>query len=116
MMGLGTTVVGDQAFRDARFVLDLCQLVTDREGVVAQIKQWVEARNELKIARAEAVKAEQAVALRERQAAKHEEALAKREEALVDRELKAQAVLHRAEEARSTLEAMRAEVRKSLAA
>src|SRR5262249_24365857 len=109
--GMGSTSgASDQAFRDARFVLDLYELVTDKEAVTSQIKQWLEARNKLEISRAEAVKAEQAVARREKQAAAHEEALAKREEAVAEQEQQVQAMQMRAEQGLAELAALEAEL------
>jgi chromosome segregation ATPase len=115
--GMGSTVgAGDQAFRDARFVLDLCQLVTDKEAVASQIRQWVEARNKLEIARAEAVKAEQAVAHREQQAAKHQQALEQREQAIVEKERALEALAQRVEERKAEIDALRDDLRKAWAA
>jgi hypothetical protein len=98
---------------DARAVLNIIGLLTDKEGTAAQIKQWDEAWQKLETARAEHNKRDAELLRRERACEAAERALAKREEAVTDRELKAQGLLHRAEDAKAQLDAMRAEVRKN---
>jgi hypothetical protein len=117
--GLGGSVTADTgALRGVQTLLNIVNLLSDpqREALAADLRAWAEARNGLEIARAEAVKAEQAVAHRERQAAKHEEVLQKREADLDQREQQVRAAAQHLEQQRAEFAELRAEVRKSLAA
>jgi hypothetical protein len=75
-----------QAISDARFVISLCEMLTDREAVASEIKRFVEERGKAERAIVEVAKREQALSRREQEAKAHEEALAKREADVADRE------------------------------
>jgi hypothetical protein len=116
--GLGSVTADAGAVRFVGLYIDLLELLPEssRERLAGQIKELNEARNELEIARAEAVKAEQAVAHRERQATKHQQELAAREQAVAEKEAEVRAAAQRLEQQRAEFAELRAQVRKNLAA
>jgi hypothetical protein len=114
--GGSITAAGDQAFSDARMVLNIIGLLTDREGVAAQIKELADAMKEHRTIRAEIARREEAVLHREKQAAAHEATLAKRAADLSEREAAAKAELQGIEAKREELAGLKRELRQMVAA
>jgi hypothetical protein len=119
-MAFGTlsssTTIDPGAVSGAQFLLNLANLLVDREATVAQLRELAEEAKRVEGALAELKKREQQVLHREREATKHEEALAKREADVTEREQQAQFQLQRAEEQRAEIAALKADLRQAWAA
>jgi hypothetical protein len=99
-----------------RFLLELAQLLVDRQGVADQISQFIEERSKAARLIAEFHAREITLAGRERELMAQQQALLKRENDAVELEQRARFQLRRAEEAMASLKEMRAELKQKLAA
>jgi hypothetical protein len=116
MFGMGS--LNEQAFSGAQALVDVIGLIAepDRKRLTEQLRQLHEALKRIEAGRAALSQHEQELLRKEKQLATAEAALAKREEAVIDKELRAAALLHRAEDAKATLDALRADLKSKMAA
>jgi hypothetical protein len=114
--GLGSVTADAGAVSGAQFIISLAQMITDREAVAAQIKEWIEERGKAEHALAELKKREQQMLHREQQATKQEEALQKREADVGERERQLTHATTRLEEQRAEFAALKADLHRAWAA
>jgi hypothetical protein len=105
-----------QSLRDARFVLDLCELITNREEVASEIKRFADEGAAARRALAELREQESSLLRREQAYQAHEAALAKCEQAIAEKERLTAAAAARVEEQKAEIAEVRAELRRVWAA
>jgi hypothetical protein len=114
--GMGSVTADAGAVSGVHLILSIAEMLTNREEVAAQIREWNEARGKAERAIAELKKREQQVLHREQEAAKLEQVLQQRLEAVGEREQQAEAAVRRAEEANEHLAALKADLKMKMAA
>ena len=117
-MAFGNVMVApdEASISGARLLLNIISLLTDRQRVATDIREWAEAAKKAEHALAELHEREQALARRSQELAAQQQLLDQRLADVAEREQQAQFQLQRAEEAMASLAAMRAELKQKLAA
>jgi hypothetical protein len=115
MFGLGSSVDAGAA-GGAQFIVSLAQMITDREGVVAQLRELAEAMEKIDAARAELSRFEARLLQRERACEAAEKANTKRATDLDAREMQVQAMQMRAEQGLAELASLKADLKSKMAA
>jgi hypothetical protein len=117
-MAFGNVMVAldEASISGARMLLNIISLLTDRERVAADIREWVEAGKKLEVARAEHEERLREIDTREKALAAAEARLKEEAAQVADQQRQAQFQLQRAEEAMASLKEMRAELKQKLAA
>jgi septal ring factor EnvC (AmiA/AmiB activator) len=114
---LGATSATDAgAVGAAQFLLNLANLLVDREAVAAQLWELAEVMKQHLAVRADIERREQAVSHREREATQLAQALAKREADVGERERQLTHATARVEEQRAEIAALKADLRQAWAA
>jgi hypothetical protein len=104
------------AISGARLLLNIISLLTDRERVAADIREWAEAGKKLEAARKAHDAKERQLNDREADLVARESAAARREGEIAEREVQIRAEAQHVAEAKALLEQTRAELRKAWAA
>jgi len=110
------SVASDGAHSGAEFLIGLAKLITNREEVAAQIKEWLEAAKQAERAIADLKDRQQQLLHREQACAAQEQALAKREEVVAEREVQVRHAAQRVEEQKAEIAELKADLRKAWAA
>jgi hypothetical protein len=114
MLGLGTTISSGAS--GAETTLRIVDLLTDREALVAQLRELAKGMERIQAAREQLGEVEAELLRREQKVVADEAANAKRSADLDEREVRVQAMQQRAEQGIAELAALKADLKSRMAA
>jgi hypothetical protein len=117
MMGLGS-LLSDPTYSDTRTLLNIADMISDpdRKRLTEQLRELHAALKKIDAARRSLSEVEAELLRREQKVVADEAANAKRSADLDEREVRAQALLHRAEQGIAELAALKADLKSKMAA